>query len=271
MTSNQRNAVGGRRSSLTDLCAEAQAKLIADHNKAQQSKMPSFGIEDVDTFVPVQQINIGLDRLTLAGHQNASGMKDSLGLKHASQLTQSVDSESDAEMDSDEENDKVMHIGEDLFAFRQIDYLWLFNNELKYSDRLNFELDDVNISIDDFQTMRAINRGALTEFCKAKHLKDQINPETNDDGEMMDEEEEKEGWADENLDEELKVILSTYENGAEVPVDIVAHLEYFYNTLDCSFATTNPFDCPQNFPALLFREPVSSFNGSGGLSPGNQS
>ena len=45
-------------------------------------------------------------------------MKGSLSLKHASQLTQSEDSGSDAEMDSGEENDKVMHIGTDFFAFR---------------------------------------------------------------------------------------------------------------------------------------------------------
>lgn len=274
MTSNHRNALGGRRSSLTDLDAEAQAKLIADHNQAQQDKMPSFGVEDIDTFGQAQQISIGLDRLTLAGLQNSSAIKGSLSLKHASQLTQSEDSGSDAEMDSGEENDKVMHIGTDFFAFRQIDYLWLFNNELKYNERPNFELDDNNVSIDDFQLMRAVNRGALTKFCKAKQLMDLQalgeNPETDEVGDMM-EEEEKEGWADECLDEVLKAILITYENGRNIPVDIVAHLEYFYNTLECSFSTKNPFECTPNFPALLFREPISSSNSSGGVSPGNQS
>ena len=143
-------------------------------------------------------------------------------------------------------NDKVLHISEDLFTFRQLDYLWLFNNELKFNDRPDFELDDVNVSIDDFQLMRAVNRRVLTELCKAKHQRDAQateNPEAIANDEPM-EEEEKEGWADEILDEELKAILGTYENGRHIRIDMMAHLEYFYNTLDCNFATTNPFDTP---------------------------
>ena len=73
---------------------------------------------------------------------------------------------------------------------------------------------------------------------------------------------EKEAWADENLDEEIKAILASYENGRDMPIDSVSHLEYFYNTLDCSFSTKNPFDHPQNYPALLFREPFQSTNSS---------
>ena len=74
------------------------------------------------------------------------------------------------------------------------------------------------------------------------------------------EDEEKEVWADENLDEEIKSLIIVYDNGREMPVDIVSHLEYFYNTLDCSFQTKNPFDFPLNFPALLYREPVVSID-----------
>ena len=47
-----------------------------------------------------------------------------------------------------------------------------------------------------------------------------------------------------------------------MPIDLVSHLEYFYNTLDCSFTTKNPFDHPQNYPALLFREPFQSTESS---------
>ena len=49
-------------------------------------------------------------------------------------------------------------------------------------------------------------------------------------------------WADENLDEEIKTLLAIYENGREIPVDIVSHFEYFYNTLECTFRTKNPFE-----------------------------
>ena len=68
---------------------------------------------------------------------------------------------------NDEENDKVLHIGEDLTAFRQVDYLWLFNNELKFSARNPpIELDDAKLSVQDFMLMRLHNRRVLTEFCK---------------------------------------------------------------------------------------------------------
>ena len=69
-------------------------------------------------------------------------------------------------------------------------------------------------------------------------------------------------WADEFLDEEIKTLLATYENGRDTPVDIVSHLEYFYNTLECTFTTKNPFDLPVNFPCLLYREPMSSADSS---------
>ena len=44
-------------------------------------------------------------------------------------------------------------------------------------------------------------------------------------------------WADEILDEEIKILLAVYENGKTIPVDMVAHFEYFYNTLDFNFKT----------------------------------
>lgn len=69
-------------------------------------------------------------------------------------------------MDDEEADDKVLHI-EDTTNFRQVDYLWLFNNELKFSDRKPpIELDDSKMSVEDFQLMRQLNRRILTQFCK---------------------------------------------------------------------------------------------------------
>ena len=198
-------------------------------------------------------------------------------LKRASELTQSQSSDdeegggsSDENM-NDEENDKVLHIGEDLTAFRQVDYLWLFNNELKFSARNPpIELDDAKLSVQDFMLMRLHNRRVLTEFCKGMQRQfaayENNNPEEEDDR-MAAEEEVKEGWADECLDEELKAILAVQTNGKNIEVDIISHLEYFYNTLDCNFTTKNPFDAPKDFPALLFRKPISSDGSSGCVSP----
>lgn len=54
-------------------------------------------------------------------------------------------------MDDEEAEDKVLHI-EDTTNFRQVDYLWLFNNELKFSARNPpIELDDSKMSVEDFQ------------------------------------------------------------------------------------------------------------------------
>ena len=69
---------------------------------------------------------------------------------------------------------------------------------------------------------------------------------TETEDEMMDHE-----WADENLDEEIKEILSIAENSAKLPLDIVAHMEYFYNTLDCHFKTENPFKFSMKYAALV--------------------
>jgi len=67
------------------------------------------------------------------------------------------------------------------------------------------------------------------------------------------ESEEDEAWSDEILDEEIKQVLSSYEHGRYLDVDLTAHLEYFYNTLDCGFKTRNPFKKSQYFPALQYR------------------
>ena len=84
------------------------------------------------------------------------------------------------------------------------------------------------------------------------------NPEitTMQDEGFYGEEEDKEVWADENLDEEIKAFIAVYENGKEFQLDIVSHLEYFYNTLDCNFSTKNPFEQPSAFRALQYKEPI---------------
>lgn len=148
-------------------------------------------------------------------------------------------------MDSSEENDKVGYMALDETTFRQIDYLWLFDGQLKlkFSERQNFTLSDVNVTTDDFLQMRAINRQVLTDFLKQRHreaaIMDGENPEQL--AQMDEDEDEKEKWADENIDESAKAFLESYENGRATPVDIVSHFEYFYNTLDCGFSTKNPF------------------------------
>ena len=105
--------------------------------------------------------------------------------------------------DSDEENDKVMF--EDLNAFRQLDYIFLFDSELQFSARSDFALEDYKISGEDFKRMRTVNRRTLTHFFKSKCKSGDV------DMLFLDEQENPEEvgviWADENLDEVIKDFL----------------------------------------------------------------
>jgi len=70
--------------------------------------------------------------------------------------------------------------------------------------------------------------------------------------ETLDDVNEEYVWADENLDEAIKQVLKLKANGAYLNVDITAHFEYFYNTLECNNHTQNPFKMTSCYPALLY-------------------
>jgi hypothetical protein len=149
-------------------------------------------------------------------------------------------------MESDENHDQVTPMAGDLAewtTFRQIDYLWLFDPVLKFSERAGLKLEESCITAEDFSKMHRLNRKALTSFLKSQE--DAFMEDASDS--------EDENWSDENIDEEIRLLLSCKENGKLISLDIVAHMEYFYNTLECSFKTINPFDwanSAQMFPAL---------------------
>lgn len=71
---------------------------------------------------------------------------------------------------------------------------------------------------------------------------------------------------DEELDQNYKIILRDQKNGAYLSPEIVAHLEYFMNTLNLMYRskTVNPFEKVVKYPALLFKgiSKVESFSGS---------
>lgn len=71
-------------------------------------------------------------------------------------------------------------------------------------------------------------------------------------------------WEDAAIDKEAKRFLKVKENGRNLPMDIVAHLDFFYNTLLLSHETTNPFKKSRTYQALTF--PVFA-KGSNGGSP----
>jgi hypothetical protein len=62
---------------------------------------------------------------------------------------------------------------------------------------------------------------------------------------------------DKDIDKHYKEILKDKANGFHLPMDIISHLEYFYNTLLMSNKIENPFLNSQEYPALLFEENTS--------------
>ena len=78
--------------------------------------------------------------------------------------------------------------------------------------------------------------------------------------------------SDEEIDQNYKIILRSQRNGAYLSPEIVAHLEYFVNTLSMKHRRTivNPFEKVAKYPALLFKgiSKVESFsNGTGPTQP----
>ena len=59
-------------------------------------------------------------------------------------------------------------------------------------------------------------------------------------------------WEDAAIDKVAKKVLKVKDNGRHLPLDIVAHLEFFYNTLLMSHETSNPFKKARTYQALLF-------------------
>jgi len=70
-------------------------------------------------------------------------------------------------------------------------------------------------------------------------------------------------WEDSLIDKEARRLLKKKENGKLIPIDIVGHMEFFYNTLLMSHESVNPFKRPNIYEALLF--PL--FNGKIGGPP----
>jgi hypothetical protein len=60
-------------------------------------------------------------------------------------------------------------------------------------------------------------------------------------------------WEDSLIDKEARRILKKKDNGKHLPLDIVGHLEFFYNTLLMSHESVNPFKRPNIFEALQYQ------------------
>jgi TATA-box binding protein (TBP) (component of TFIID and TFIIIB) len=51
----------------------------------------------------------------------------------------------------------------------------------------------------------------------------------------------------------MKEVLTDKDNGKLIPVEIVANVSYFYNTLEIKHHSSNPLHEPELFPALLYK------------------
>jgi hypothetical protein len=57
-------------------------------------------------------------------------------------------------------------------------------------------------------------------------------------------------WEDATINKAAKRFLKKMQNGKLLPLDIVGHLEFFYNTLLLSDESVNPFKIPSYYQAL---------------------
>ena len=103
--------------------------------------------------------------------------------------------------------------------------------------------------------MRLINRMLLTMFLS--DLEDfTIYDAACNFSEILqfDQEQENNHWCDDVIDEEVKTVLTKPANGASLPVDLVSHFEYFYNTQSCGLKMENPFKNLPKYAALNYTE-----------------
>ena len=80
-------------------------------------------------------------------------------------------------MESDENNDQVTPMAGELVdwtGFRQLDYLWLFDPVLKFSERAELKLEESFITADDYERMHKLNRKTLTTFLKSQGSSDVV-------------------------------------------------------------------------------------------------
>lgn len=77
----------------------------------------------------------------------------------------SFETDSDLSLENVDNVLEISNLSESLrddTTFRQIDYMWLFNPFLKFSQRKNMVLDESSLTVKDYQDMRELNRVLLT-------------------------------------------------------------------------------------------------------------
>jgi hypothetical protein len=193
-------------------------------------------------------------------------------------MTEDVDEDLCSESESGDEDLLAPEI-----EFNPRNFYWLFNPDLGFSQRPTFDIND-DINPQDFLAMRRVNRSVLTSFFSTfqaerpkKVAEFSEKPAWGSERRAHESDEEMEEvkltsmssqmpatkssfvhdnlnlmWEDAALDKVAKRTLRVADNGRFLPLDMVAHLEFFYNTLLMSHETSNPFKRPRSYQALLF-------------------
>ena len=70
--------------------------------------------------------------------------------------------------------------------------------------------------------------------------------------------------SDDEIDKNVRVLLSKVKNGSILHTEITSHLEYFYNTLNLNLKSKleNPFKNHSGYPALRYVGPTDQILGS---------
>ena len=119
--------------------------------------------------------------------------------------------------------------------FQQQNYLFLFDKEIGFSMRDQKENEEHNLTATDYCQMIEINRRVLCQFLSKHGCK---------------------AGDDAVIDQQFKMFLQVGSNGQYLKPDIVAHIEYFMNTLnmDLKGQTENPFEDTEKYAAFQFKQ-----------------
>lgn len=118
----------------------------SSNNRARRSSISGLDLE-------TQQ---ELDNVPVVTPERVSAFQPVLCVQGLGEL-----SDSNSSMESDENNDQVTPMAGELVewtTFRQLDYLWLFDPVLSFSQRAGLKLEENCITADDYERMHALNR-----------------------------------------------------------------------------------------------------------------
>ena len=122
--------------------------------KKEQLQMPQTGLKPRKSSITIhdiealQELHLQKPKKSQSSNENS---EQETPQRHEKQKKWQAAKEENQSMESDDSLSK--HTLVDVNIFRQIDYLWLFNDELEFSERKDLVLEDAAIPANDMLAM----------------------------------------------------------------------------------------------------------------------